>query len=246
MEAILLDKLVSERSGQLAEYFDHPGDRVQRLDRTLDGYLDEIRDLNRTLTPPDDRGEGVEIGSGTIQDRRANLERLEGDLARIKKNSQTNESYAGVALLYYTISNNYLEEFESQIESIRETVQDVDLFEIQDLKGLFTKIESSFQSYERLYKFVEYDEDEALDTLHEFGDTAFDFRGQVATKTIDPDNKEALETLQSEAEDHSKTLRELNQKIEQFGKIDNKLSNTQEQLKREYGEFADQVLEDQV
>lgn len=244
VEAILLDKLISERSDQLSEYFDDPKNKIQTMDRTLGEYLNEIRDLNRTLTAPDDHGEVVEIGSGNIQDRRGNLERLESDIERIENTVQANENYAGIALLYYTITDNYIEEFNNQIETIRETVRDMDLFEIQDLKGLYTKIESRFQSYDRLYEYVEYDEDEAINNLHKFADTAFDFRGQVATKTIEPQNKEALETLRDEAEEYNKTLRELNEKVERFEQIDNQLSNSQEQLKREYREFATRVMED--
>ncbi len=237
IRGLLLEDIVVRQHSNLPTLFDTPSDRITDGREQLERLDNEVETLNAKLQPPDDYGEKVEIISDPIKDRRRHLESLGDDVSRLVKYSDENPNFGGVALTYFAILDGYIDVFEDQIKALRKTIIGAELFSVQDLKGTFNQTMKLVQEGNSVYEFTEYSEEEAIKRLEEFAKEAFDFEAAQGGGRVNPLKKDALEHIESHAEEKEETIREFNQKIRQLQREVEALEQNKEKLQESLNEF---------
>ncbi len=189
---------------------------LEREKETVSEYIEDVEQLNETLSAPDcaNVGSWIQIKANRLNQYESNLNSVINGSQDLKEKCEADSAAAPIGYHYWFLLKIYQQDISDEIDDLQSAVNQADVAEIEDAIALF----------ERVYDLVEESEaiemhfssrESFLSRLEEYGNTVFALENMLgATSLSIPEDQDRLADLDEAVGEYIRHLTQLQQDIE--------------------------------
>lgn len=189
---------------------------LKREKETVGEYIEDMEQLNETLSPPDcaDVGSWIQIEANRLNQYESNLNSIINRAQDLKEKCEADSTAAPIGYHYWFLLKIYQEDISDKIDDLQSDVNQADVAEIEDAIALFEHVYDSAEESEAIG--MHFSSREALlSRLKDYGNTVFALEEELgATSLSIPEDQEKLANLNEAVGTHTRDLSQLQQDLE--------------------------------